>query len=73
MEQKVGKNSFRHFTARFAGALQCSSQAGRKELASLRHLFASFRLPFRASAVHRLINVKIKTRIKNKAEFSNKT
>ena len=42
------------------GLLQCSMQAGRKELAALKHLFASFRLPLRASAAHTLTKFKDK-------------
>ncbi|MEM7053281.1 MAG: hypothetical protein AAF446_01910 [Pseudomonadota bacterium] len=38
-------------------SLWCSSQAGRKELAALRQLFACFRLTLRSSAAARLIKI----------------
>jgi len=55
------KNSSRDFTARLR-RVPCSARCGRgeKNSLSLRHLFASFRPPLRASAAHTLTNVKSK-------------
>ena len=66
-EQKVSKNSFRRCRCPATrGSLRCSRQAGRKELASLKHLFACFRLTLRSSAPPRLGNVKGKFKSKCK-------
>ena len=46
------------------GALQCSIRTGCAELASLKHAAPLIRSTLRASAVHRLMNVKIKSKAK---------
>ena len=65
--EKSKQKRYRHFTARYAGALRCSASPGAKELAALRHLWLFFRRIFRFSAVHRLNNVDCK--VKHYGEF----
>jgi len=69
MEQKVGQNSLRDFTARLC-RVPSSARCGRGEKNSLalRHLFTSFRPPLRASAAHTLTKVKSKIKLKTTNE-----
>jgi len=61
---KINQNAVAGVGARLSsGSLRCSRQAGRKELATLRHLFVWFRPPLRSSAPpwHKNVNGKVQT------------